>query len=117
MKTSVIKMSQMKKKTVLSLRQNNILIWQNTERSQEVLTIKCIKNFVIIKLTTLNKDTYVYNDKETMTEVTMNELYCIIKQEYKDISSETQFNNERIISTNMTFKEFILGILDLGDMC
>ena len=66
----------------------------------------------------LNKDTYIYKDKETMTELTMNELYCLIKQEYKDISSETQFNNERIISTNMTFKEvkeFILRILDLND--
>jgi RecB family endonuclease NucS len=111
-------MSQMKKSTILSLRQNTIIIWQNTERSQEVLTIKCVKNFVIIKLSMSNKHTYIYKDKEIMTEVTMNELYCIIKQEYKDISSETQFNNERIIATNMTFKEveeFILRILDLNE--
>ena len=111
-------MPQLKYKTVLSLRQNNIIIWQNAERSQEVLNIKCVKNFVIIKLSMLNKDTYIYKDKETITEVTMNELYCIIKQEYKDISSETQFNNERIIATNMTFKEveeFILRILDLNE--
>jgi hypothetical protein len=53
-----------------------------------------------------------------MTVLTMNELYCIFKQEYKVVSSEIEINNERIISTNMTFNEvneFVLGILNINN--
>jgi hypothetical protein len=52
-----------------------------------------------------------------MTILTLTNLYCIIKQKYKDVSSETKINDERIISTNMIFKEVNVEIMITLVLC
>lgn len=98
-----------KYETLIQTGHNIITIWQNTEKDQIVLEIRLIKNFVIIKLYNRSKN------KNISSTISLNELYCLIKQEYKDVSSETQFKDEKIITTNMTYREvneFILNIID-----
>jgi hypothetical protein len=104
-----------KYETLIQTDHKIITIWQNTEKDQTVLKIRLIKNFVIIKFYNTRKNTFVFNDKKISSTISLNELYCLIKQEYKDVSSETQFKDEKIITTNMTFREvneFILNIID-----
>jgi hypothetical protein len=104
-----------KYETLIQTDHKIITIWQNTEKDQTVLKIRLIKNFVIIKFYNTRKNTFAFNDKKISSTISLNELYCLIKQEYKDVSSETQFKDEKIITTNMTFREvneFILNIID-----
>lgn len=104
-----------KYETLIQTGHNIITVWQNTEKDQIVLEIRLIKNFVIIKLCNRSKNTFAFNNKNISSTISLNELYCLIKQEYKDVSSETQFKDEKIITTNMTYREvneFILNIID-----
>jgi hypothetical protein len=101
---------------------DEVAIWciSNINKNTDSILIKQYKNFIIMSLK-LNSHISMgrYHENKKILSIDILELWCILLQEYKDVSTINNSKEKSLLVTNMSWndiKSFLRSILDLPNL-